>query len=816
MTPPDRSAGTTEATTPVEDALDVRLALPALAVWLGAFVGTGGLPGRGSPMSGGQLLALVALGGLSGLLVAVTAAGVRGAKGRPGRVTPAAGWTAGLLLVCIATGVAVGALRLAEVDQSGLAPLVAESATLTATGVLLADPVRHRPKGPAGGSGGFGGGDLYVVRARLDVVEARGRTLRTRAPVLLLARSSAWRRLLPGQRVRLSGQLAAAQGGQAEAAVVSVPGPPVLLGRPPAVQRVAGRLRAGLRDAASVLPAPERGLLPGLVLGDTSRMLPGLVDDFRTAGLTHLTAVSGANLAILATFVLLAARWLGVRGRALPLLGLLAIAGFVVLARPQPSVLRAGVMGAVGLLAMASGRRRQSLPALSAAVVLLVLVDPWLARSYGFVLSALATSALVLLAPRWAQSWKERGMPRAAAEGLAVPLAAQLVCAPVVVLLSGQVSVVAVVANLLAAPAVAPATVLGVLATVVAPVHLGAARILAEVARVPVWWLVQVARRSAMVPGAAISWPSSVTGAFLLTAVTVAAVVGARLLVGRPWLSAGVAVVVATAVVVPTTTPGWPPPGWVLAVCDVGQGDALALSVGPGSAVVIDAGPDPPAVDSCLRGLGVTRVPLLLVTHLHADHVEGFPGVMRGRHVGQVAIGPYDQPAEELAKVRRWTSGADVPVTTVLAGDRMSVGPVSWTVLWPARVIEEESVPNNASLVLLVRSQGLRLLLTGDVEPPSQRAMLARAASEGVDVSDVDVLKVAHHGSSHQDPGLLATARPALGLISVGEGNDYGHPADTTLRALRDAGVLVGRTDRDGTLVVVTGAGGLHLVRSGR
>ena len=117
----------------------------------------------------------------------------------------------------------------------------------------------------------------------------------------------------------------------------------------------------------------------------------------------------------------------------------------------------------------------------------------------------------------------------------------------------------------------------------------------------------------------------------------------------------------------------------------------------------------------------------------------------------------------------------------------MAVGPVSWQVLWPARVIDEESVPNNASIVLLVRSHGLRLLLTGDVEPPAQRALLGQ-----VQLPVVDVLKVAHHGSAHQEPRLLPSLRPRVALVSAGAGNDYGHPAPSTLRALRRSGALVG------------------------
>ena len=338
---------------------------------------------------------------------------------------------------------------------------------------------------------------------------------------------------------------------------------------------------------------------------------PGSPRHFRTAGLTHLVAVSGANLAIVTGFVLLLGRAVGLRGRTRIAVAALAMLGFVVLARPQPSVLRAAVMGGVALAALASGRRRRSLAALSATVVVLVLVDPWLARSFGFVLSVLATGALVTLAPGWVRRWRAAGLPSVAAHALAVPLAAQLVCGPVVVLLSEQVSLVAVPANILVAPAVAPATVLGVLATLASAVHPAVAVALAWLAGAFVWWIVRVATWSAALPSAAVGWPGSAGGAVVLAVATVAGVLLAPRLARHRLVAASVAVAVAALVVVPARSPGWPPPDWVLAVCDVGQGDALALSAGPGTAVVVDAGPDAVAVDRCLRRLGVDRVPLV-------------------------------------------------------------------------------------------------------------------------------------------------------------------------------------------------------------
>jgi competence protein ComEC len=711
-------------------------------------------------------------------------------------------------LLCLVTGAAVAGLRVVSLHAGPIDDWAADAAVVTAQMVVTADPQRV----VAASSRSQRGGDLFVVRARIVHVAGRGLRVRVRTPVVVFASDGRWAGLLPGQRLTTTGRLGPAGAGDAVAAVLSVRMPPRLVGRPPAVQRAAGHLRAGLREAVAGLPAAERGLVPGLVVGDTAAMPVELEHDFRTAGLTHLTAVSGANLVIVVGFALYVGRWLGFRVRWLPVLGALALVGFVVLARPQPSVLRAAAMGLVGLAALATGRRRGSLAALAAAMLALLLLDPWLARSYGFALSVLATAGLLLVAPGWVRWMCARRVPAPLAQALAVPAAAQVMCAPVVALLSGQVSLVAVPANLLVAPAVAPATVLGVLATLAGAVSDPAARVFGWMAGRPAWWIVSVAQRAAVVPDAAVAWPSTAWGALGLAGLLATGVLLGRRAARRPRVLAGCVAVALVGGLVRVVGPGWPPEGWLMVACDVGQGDALVLDAGGAGAVVVDAGPDPRLVDRCLRELGVERVALVVLTHLHADHVEGLPGVLRGRAVGGVQIGPYDEPAAELARVTRWTRQASVPLTRAVTGERVRVGSLRWQVVWPLRIIEGEgSTPNNASLVLLVEVGDVRMLLTGDVEPAAQRALLVRWR-----VPEVDVLKVAHHGSAYQEQGLLEATRPRVALVSVGEGNDYGHPAASTVSALIRAGAVVGRTDRDGSCAVVGRAARLRLVTSGR
>ncbi|MGW2515887.1 ComEC/Rec2 family competence protein [Streptomyces sp. NPDC001617] len=642
---------------------------------------------------------------------------------------------------------------------------------------------------------------------------------------------SPWLDLLPSTRVRVSARVVpAVVGGDRVAGVLRVRGQgvPVVVGGPSAAQRFAGRLRGGLREATDGLAADARALLPGLVVGDTSRITPELDEAFKETDLAHTLAVSGSNLTIILALLIgppgmaqlverrgLAPR-LGIPLRTTAVLGGVLTLGFVVVCRPDPSVLRAAACGAVVLLALATGRRRSLIPALATAVLLLVLYDPWLARSYGFLLSVLATGALLTLAPRWSEALRRRRVPPRLAEGLAAAAAAQALCAPVVAVLSARVSLVAVPCNLLAEVAVAPATVLGFAALATAPVLMPVAKALAWCASWPAEWIAGVARTGAALPGGGVDWPGSWSGALLLALVTGVVLLVGRRLLRHPWLCGSCALLLVLVVVQPPpltrVITGWPPPGWRFAMCDVGQGDATVLAAGEGSGVVVDAGPDPRLVDHCLRTLGITKIPLVVLTHYHADHVAGLPGVLRGRSVGAIETTGFEEPADQVAFVRREAAARHIPISHAVAGEQRRTGALSWQVLWPPPgPAPEPDGPNDASVALLVRSAGLRLLLLGDLEPPAQQALLR--SPEGALLGGVDVLKVAHHGSAYQDPELILRVAPRVALISVGADNTYGHPAPSTVAALRAEGAVVLRTDRDGALAVTDTGGRLSVAR---
>ncbi|MFE0702684.1 ComEC/Rec2 family competence protein [Streptomyces sp. NPDC058872] len=835
----DRSAGTERVgggPTRHEGPTDLRLVPLAAAAWAAAAWAVGA--------TGWRTFACVTACLLTGLFLLVWGArrcratgggpGTSASLTTPGRRLWWTAWSGALL--CAAAGAAAAGLHAADLRRGPVPGLAREYARVRLEVVVTSDPRLTRPA--------VRGNAVAPVSVLLDgevtrVEQSDGTVHRTRAPVLLIVPSGEgredWLGLLPTTRLRIDGRLAPPlRSGAPFAAVLRAggAGPPHTIGPPSALQRTAGRLRAGLRTATAGLDQDAAALLPGLVVGDTSRVGPELRDAFEATDLTHLLAVSGSNLSIVLLLLVgrpgrahraerrgLAPR-IGLSLRATALAGGGLTLAFVIVCRPDPSVLRAAACGLIALLAIGTGRRRSLVPALAAAVLALVLHDPWLARSYGFLLSVLATGALLTIAPRWSEGLQRRGVPGRLAEPLSAALAAQAVCAPVVVVFAARLSLVAVPANLVAELAVAPATLCGFAALGLAAVWMPAAECAAWLAGWPAGWIARVARAGAALPGATLTWPGGWWGGLALALLTVLVVLGARRLRYRGAVGACAAALLLVAVVRPAPlvrwATGWPPPGWVLAMCQVGQGDATVLAAGGDSAVVVDAGPDPEPVDRCLRELGVRRVPLLVLTHFHADHVAGLPGVLRGRSVGAIQTTGLEEPPDQAAFVRRTAAVAGVPVIPARPGERWRAGDLEWRVLWPWNSAEGAAVsrggPNDASVTLLVHAAGgVRLLLLGDLEPPAQRA-LWRAHP---DLGPVDVLKVAHHGSAHQDPGLMRRVRPRLALVSAGRDNPYGHPSPRTLAMLRAGGAQVLRTDRDGTVAVLGAEGGLVAVPRG-
>ncbi|MFC4072383.1 ComEC/Rec2 family competence protein [Actinoplanes subglobosus] len=774
---------------------DLRLAGFTVGLWLAALGALHLSAGWGLVTGGAGLVS-------AGFLVAAVR---RASAGTGAWWAGAARWIGVAVALGVGCGAVATAARVSVREAPALAGLVGAGATVQVELVVRDDP---RPLA------GSAGPPTYLVAVDLESVTAEDAApVRLSARALVLGADPGWRGLLPGQRVAATGRLMPPRPGDLRAAALSARKPPRLLGRPSWAQRAAGVLRTGLQRACEPLPDDSGGLLPGLVVGDTSRLDPALEEDFRTTGLTHLTAVSGTNVAIVLGVVLFVVRRLRAGPVLCAVLCAIALAGFVILARPSPSVIRAAAMGAIGLIGLASGRSRAAVPALAAGAAVLLVVDPELAADAGFALSVMATAGLLLIAPVWRDGLRRRGFPAGVAEALAVPAAAQVACGPVVAAISGTVSLIAVPANLVAVPAIAPATLFGVGSAVLSPFWPAGAEFAAWAGHWPTEWLVLVAHTGARVPAGALPWPGGAAGGVLLAVLTVAFLVAARRVVVRRLATVIALGAMLGALPVRLLASGWPPPGWLVVACAVGQGDAVVLAAGPGRAVVVDAGPEPDAVDRCLRRLGVEEVAILVVSHFHADHIGGVAGVFRGREVGAV-IGPdWAEPAGGRASVEDAAAAAGIAVQTVGAGWAYPVGGLGLEVLGPITPMRgTNSDPNNNSLILRAVAGGRSVLLLGDAETEEQEDLVTAL---GAPALRADVLKVAHHGSAFQSVALVDAVDPAVALVSVGRDNDYGHPNAMLLGRIAQGGARILRTDESGDVAAIVVDGGLAVAARG-
>lgn len=418
----------------------------------------------------------------------------------------------------------------------GVAAVAVVGAGFSVAVALRCDAVRHHPL-----TARFGASDWVTVTAsesprsvlggrvmfRGNLIQVDGSEIS--GAVLVFAPAAGYGPLMAGQPARFWARIGRPSRPDLTVAALTATGEPTL-GEAGVLQRAANTVRARFGEVArNVLPAGQAAAVSGLVLGDTSTVPSATTAEFRTAGLTHLTAVSGANVTIVCGAMLLSAVIVGPRMAVA--VAAVALVLFVVVVQPTPSVLRAAVMGAISLLAVLSSRRRQAIPALAATVITLMVVQPQLAVDIGFALSVVATAGLVLVAPNWSRRLCARGWPKPVADALSVAVAAQLVTAPLIAAISDRFSLVAVIANLLVAPVIAPVTVLGTAAAALCVVAPGVAALLIRFTGPEVWWLLRVAHVAAGMPVANLPVPSGVAGLLMVGGAGVLAV----LLALRPW-----------------------------------------------------------------------------------------------------------------------------------------------------------------------------------------------------------------------------------------------------------------------------------------
>lgn len=511
--------------------------------------------------------------------------------------------------------------------------------------------------------------------------------------------------------------------------------------------------------------------------------------------------MSGANCAVIVAVVVFllsalgAPRWVRIGG-ALTGLGL-----FVILVTPEPSVVRAALMAVAVLLSIGGGRPAAGLPVLSLVVLVLVIGDPWISRSYGFVLSVLATVGLLTLT-RPLTVFLSAWLPRPLAAGISLPIAAQLACQPVLITLDASLPLYGVPANLLAAPAAPVATLLGLLACLTATVLPPLGWLALWLGWLPAAWIAGIATTVSVMPAARMPWLAGIGGALALSGITAVLILLVLAVVrGRRVLAAVcTALLVLTggsyagALIADRVGPRLAlPRDWSYAACDIGQGDAVVIRSG-GAVALVDTGPDPALLETCLDRLGIARIDLLVLSHFDLDHVGGVAAVLS--RTDQVISSLPENAVDE--RMLRDLQSRGATVLEVAAGDAGTLGALRWEVLWPPGPARHPPTGNDGSVVLLLEGDDIRSLFLGDLSESAQAALLASSSLSGT----VDLVKVAHHGSADQSARLYRTLAARVGLISVGADNDYGHPAPTILTTLQAAGTAALRTDECGLVVV--------------
>lgn len=585
--------------------------------------------------------------------------------------------------------------------------------------------------------------------------------------------------------------------------VVFPEGAPRLLSPPTGLVAWAGGVRESFREAARKLPGDGGQLLPGLVVGDTSLVGGSLADTMKATSLTHLMAVSGANCAIVVGLIYGLAALCGAPRFLRIALSLAGLATFVVIVTAQPSVVRASLMAVVGLVAVGLGRAPSGIVALSLAVILSLVLDPWLSREFGFVLSVVATASLLVFATPIAARIPAV-VPRPIALALAVPIAAAVGCQPIIMLLTPSLPLYGIIANLCAAPFAPIATIVGMAAALLSPVPI-LGSVLTGVAWVPSSAIAVIARVLSSAPGASIPWPSGVLGFVCAVIMSVGVVVALKrfrvgLILWAAGLVVGTSVTVGAGFVARTTVPV----EWELAQCDVGQGDAMLYRDGD-LTVLIDTGLDPEPIARCLDLLGVTSIDILILTHFDADHCGAATSL--DRNIGVVIHGPTVDSTDERLLAELEADGAIL--RQVWAGDRIVAGRQTISVLWPFRDIATEPSNPSSIVTMLVPANCptcIGFMNLGDLPAEEQRTMLERQP-----LPRVDVIKVSHHGSRDNEPQTYLSARAAIALVGVGAGNGYGHPTDDALRMIESAGSRVVRSDQRGTVVLSRDSGQLQL-----
>lgn len=553
----------------------------------------------------------------------------------------------------------------------------------------------------------------------------------------------------------------------------------------------------------------DNSLMLAIVFGDQKNVDPVEKDNFRRAGLLHMFAASGFNVALLAGFLMILARYASAPKIASAALALISVIFYLWLVGSSPSVARAVVMSIILYLAIFFGRRVDATASTSIAAVILLAIDPRALFDIGWQLSFASLFGLLVLAPLIANLFEYKRSKVVSAFSLT--LGAQIAVAPFLINYFGQLSTLSVLANPMASGVVAYVTVVGFLAALLSTFWPTLAGYIFATLTPPLAFVSWTSSVFANIPASTIEMEASLAYAVLFLLLTLMVFAAFRSIKGRLTMSAIIIFIIAaqTAGLWINLAQGIQREALSVYFLDIGQGDATLIKSEDGSVILIDGGRDFFLLDRELRQRQVTHLDLLIISHAHADHLGSVSELVKKYPVATVIEPGVKYDSDAYRDFRQALAANKIPRLIGRRHQKYKVGEVEIKILMPGKdlIIGSNSDVNNNSIVAKIEYKKFSLLLTGDIEEEA----ISELSESRVDLK-AQVLKVSHQGSKNGTTlSLLKKVQPKYAIISVGQSNPFGHPHQITLRRLNKFALKTLRTDQNGDIYIGTDGSSIEM-----